>query len=192
MRFFDRNRFIIINLNLFFQKFQQSSAEWEDHSTYESKIKPLVESHKVVLNSLQNSYRKACINGQKRLTTLERNQLLRTSSDSNDADSKVRKRLIEKSDVAKKSEDIKESMLGIARMMDNQVKVGETSNVVLESSSQKIVETHEELKSLTGIISVSRKLLNKYNRRELTDTLLIFFGLVLFFATCLYIVSKRL
>ena len=49
--------------------------------------------------------------------------------------------------------------------------------------AQQIVKIHDEYIGLTGIIALSRKLLNKYNRRELTDTLLIFFGLLLFFAT---------
>lgn len=107
-------------------------------------------------------------------------------------ESRLRNRKTNKAEAAKKSEDITQNLLDIARLMDTQVKQAEESNVILQTSSEQVANTHEEYKGLTGIISVSRKLLSKYNRRELTDTLLIFFGLVLFFATVIYIISKRI
>lgn len=45
---------------------------------------------------------------------------------------------------------------------------------------------------MTGTIHSGRKLILKYNRRELTDKLLIFLALALFLATVLYILKKRL
>lgn len=45
---------------------------------------------------------------------------------------------------------------------------------------------------MTGTIHLGRKLILKYNRRELTDKLLIFLALALFLATVLYILKKRL
>ena len=139
---------------------------------------------------MQNSFQKACSNGQRRLAKLESADLLNDKKMT--TEQKLRQRKMQKADIANKSADITENLVNIARMMDIQVKQGEESNVVLESSSQQIKDTHEEFKGMTGIISVARKLLNKYNRRELTDTLLIFFGLILFFATVLYIICKRL
>ena len=65
-------------------------------------------------------------------------------------------------------------------------------NSFAAESSKQVQDTHEEYKGLAGFIQTSRKLLNKYNRRELTDKLLIFFGLVLFLSTVLYILKKRL
>lgn len=59
-------------------------------------------------------------------------------------------------------------------------------------SSKGITDANEELKGLSGFIHTSKQLLNKYNRRETTDKLLIFFGLVLFFSTVLYIIKKRI
>ena len=59
-------------------------------------------------------------------------------------------------------------------------------------SSSQVKDTQEEYKGLSGVIQTSKNLLNKYNRREVTDRLLIFFGLVLFFSTVLYILKKRL
>ena len=55
-----------------------------------------------------------------------------------------------------------------------------------------MTETNEEFKSMSGHIYTSKKLLTKYNRRELTDRLLIILALVFFFSTVVYIVKKRL
>ena len=55
-----------------------------------------------------------------------------------------------------------------------------------------ITDTHEEFKSMGGHIHISKKLITKYGRRELTDKLLIFIALVFFFATVLYILKRRL
>lgn len=60
------------------------------------------------------------------------------------------------------------------------------------TSSRTIQETNDEFKTMTGTIQLGRKLITKYNRRELTDKLLIFLALALFLATVLYILKKRL
>lgn len=60
------------------------------------------------------------------------------------------------------------------------------------TSSRTVQETNEEFKNMTGTIHLGRKLILKYNRRELTDKLFIFLALALFFATVLYILKKRL
>ncbi len=60
------------------------------------------------------------------------------------------------------------------------------------TSSRTVQETNEEFKAMTGTIHSGRKLILKYNRRELTDKLLIFLALALFLATVLYILKKRL
>lgn len=139
---------------------------------------------------MQISFQKSCINGQKRVTRIEKDRLL--SDVNRGEETNLRKRRLDKTEVANKSAEITRNLINIAQMMDTQLKQGEESNLVLEGSSQQIKETHEEFKGLTGFINVSRKLLNKYSRRELTDTLLLFFGLILFFATVLYIISKRI
>uniref|UniRef100_A0A3Q3WBY3 Sec20 C-terminal domain-containing protein n=1 Tax=Mola mola TaxID=94237 RepID=A0A3Q3WBY3_MOLML len=63
---------------------------------------------------------------------------------------------------------------------------------ILSTSSRTIQETNDEFKNMTGTIQLGRKLITKYNRRELTDKLLIFLALALFLATVLYILKKRL
>lgn len=60
------------------------------------------------------------------------------------------------------------------------------------NSSRTILDANEEFKSMSGTIQLGRKLITKYNRRELTDKLLIFLALALFLATVLYIIKRRL
>jgi len=174
--------------------FTSLTAEWTYDRYYESDIKPLINNHSKCLQVLQASLRKSFLGGEERLLARQKEDLL---SDSNEgplatSPANVRHRKIDKSKVADRASAITKNLLDIAKMMDAQVKSGEESNSVLLESSEMISETHEEFKGLTGIIANSRKLLNKYNRRELTDTLLIFFGLIFFCATVIFILWKRL
>uniref|UniRef100_A0A8C4ZN92 BCL2 interacting protein 1b n=1 Tax=Gadus morhua TaxID=8049 RepID=A0A8C4ZN92_GADMO len=90
------------------------------------------------------------------------------------------------------SSDITESLMSISRMMAEQVHHSEDTVGSLVTSSKTVQETNEEFRSMTGTIHLGRKLILKYNRRELTDKLLIFLALALFLATVLYILKKRL
>uniref|UniRef100_A0A8C8VWG2 BCL2/adenovirus E1B interacting protein 1 n=1 Tax=Peromyscus maniculatus bairdii TaxID=230844 RepID=A0A8C8VWG2_PERMB len=97
-----------------------------------------------------------------------------------------------KESLAQTSSTITESLMGISRMMSQQVQQSEEAMQTLVSSSRTLLDANEEFKSMSGTIQLGRKLITKYNRRELTDKLLIFLALALFLATVLYIVKKRL
>uniref|UniRef100_F7HD32 BCL2 interacting protein 1 n=1 Tax=Callithrix jacchus TaxID=9483 RepID=F7HD32_CALJA len=97
-----------------------------------------------------------------------------------------------KESLAQTSSAITESLMGISRMMAQQVQQSEEAMQSLVTSSRTILDANEEFKSMSGTIQLGRKLITKYNRRELTDKLLIFLALALFLATVLYIVKKRL
>uniref|UniRef100_A0A8C5W9S2 BCL2 interacting protein 1 n=1 Tax=Microcebus murinus TaxID=30608 RepID=A0A8C5W9S2_MICMU len=97
-----------------------------------------------------------------------------------------------KESLAQTSSTITESLMGISRMMSQQVQQSEEAMQTLVNSSRTILDANEEFKSMSGTIQLGRKLITKYNRRELTDKLLIFLALALFLATVLYIVKKRL
>ncbi|XP_025780218.1 vesicle transport protein SEC20 isoform X2 [Puma concolor] len=97
-----------------------------------------------------------------------------------------------KESLAQTSSSITESLMGISRMMSQQVQQSEEAMQTLANSSRTILDANEEFKSMSGTIQLGRKLITKYNRRELTDKLLIFLALALFLATVLYIIKKRL
>lgn len=62
----------------------------------------------------------------------------------------------------------------------------------LVGTSTNVDETHEEYHGMAGMIHQSRKLLTKYNRREITDKVVIFLAIAFFFACVIYVVTKRI
>ena len=60
------------------------------------------------------------------------------------------------------------------------------------SSSGKVVNTKDEMKDMSYLVKISHRLLAKYDRRELTDRLVIIAALIFFFTVVLYIIKKRL
>ncbi|UYV60923.1 hypothetical protein LAZ67_1002852 [Cordylochernes scorpioides] len=87
---------------------------------------------------------------------------------------------------------ISDNLLHISRTMASQVKQSENTLHTLLNSSSLVTDTREELKGMGTNILNSKKLLTKYNRRELTDKVLLFIAFVFFFACVLYIVKRRL
>lgn len=150
-------------------------------------ILAVMQHHRKELSNLQTSIRKANLDSKAIIDKSEKEELLGRQSSSN-----MRQRNFNKENLAKTASNITQDLRSIARMMESQVKQSEADMQTLASSSAQIKDTQDEYKGLSGIIQTSKNLLNKYNRREITDRLLIFFGLVLFFSTVLYILKKRL
>uniref|UniRef100_A0A8B9Z6Q0 BCL2 interacting protein 1 n=1 Tax=Buteo japonicus TaxID=224669 RepID=A0A8B9Z6Q0_9AVES len=133
----------------------------------------------------QAAWRKANLACKIAIDNSEKDQLLQ-GRDS------LRQRKTTKESLAESASNITESLMGISRMMSQQVQQSEETVQTLANSSRTILEANEEFKSMSGTIQLGRKLITKYNRRELTDKLLIFLALALFLATVLYILKKRL
>ncbi|XP_065827889.1 vesicle transport protein SEC20-like [Oscarella lobularis] len=147
----------------------------------ETKIRKDVSFHKEQTENLQFLLRNATLAALNVVKETERNELLGG--------------VIKESEVRERKRDaslVTESLMGIREMMAAQLKQAEDTTEVLVTSSKAVTDTHEEMKSYSGVLSITRSIINKYNRRELTDRLLIWFGVLLFFATVLYIVKKRL
>lgn len=158
----------------------------QDKESDRLSILAAMQHHRKEISSLQVSIRKANLASKAVIDKNEKEELLGGKS------SIVRQRNFSKENLAKTASNITQDLMSIARMMESQVKQSEEDMQMLASSSAQIKDTQEEFRGLTGIIQTSKNLLNKYNRREVTDRLLIFFGLVLFFSTVLYILKKRL
>ncbi|XP_068445051.1 vesicle transport protein SEC20 [Clinocottus analis] len=173
------------NLRLRIQDFEQIAMEQDKESDKQALISQ-VEGHRKQMLSNQTGWRKANMASKLSIDNMEKQALL------NRADSGVRQRKMTKEDLAQTSSDITENLMSISRMMAQQVQQSEETMTSLATSSRTIQETNEEFKTMTGTIKLGRKLITKYNRRELTDKLLIFLALALFLATVLYILKKRL
>ncbi|XP_062856897.1 vesicle transport protein SEC20 [Trichomycterus rosablanca] len=145
-----------------------------------------VECHRKQMLSNQTAWRKANLASNLAIDRREKEDLLSVG------DTAARQRKLTKESLVQTSSDITESLMNISRMMSQQVNQSEETISTLATSSRTAQETNEEFKAMTGTIQLGRKLITKYNRRELTDKLLIFLALALFLATVLYILKKRL
>ncbi|TKS72550.1 Vesicle transport protein SEC20 BCL2/adenovirus E1B 19 kDa protein-interacting protein 1 [Collichthys lucidus] len=173
------------NLRLRIQDLEQMAMEQDKESDKQAMISQ-VEGHKKQMLSNQTVWRKANLSSKLSIDNMEKQALL------NGADSAVRQRKMTKEGLAQTSSDITENLMSISRMMAQQVQQSEETMTSLATSSRTIQETNDEFKTMTGTIQLGRKLITKYNRRELTDKLLIFLAVALFLATVLYILKKRL
>ena len=163
-----------------------------DKGMKQEKLEELITKHKKMVMSLQVNLRKESLIASDRLSLLERDELLSQQKKENSENTVVQRRKKSREKAAAIASNITSNLVSIAEMMNSQVEHSVESTRVLEDSSKQLQETHEELKGMAGVIQMSKKLINKYSRRELTDTLLIFFGLILFFATVIYIILKRI
>nr|XP_020445613.1 vesicle transport protein SEC20 isoform X1 [Monopterus albus] len=167
------------------QDLEQMAMEQDKESDKQALISQ-VEGHRKQMLSNQTAWRKANLACKLSIDNMEKQALL------SGADSAVRQRKITKEGLAQTTSDITENLMSVSRMMAQQVQQSEETTTSLATSSRTIQETNEEFKTMTGTIQLGRKLITKYNRRELTDKLLIFLALALFLATVLYILKKRL
>ncbi|XP_006784967.1 vesicle transport protein SEC20 [Neolamprologus brichardi] len=173
-------------LRLRIQDLEQMAKE-QDKESDRLAIQTETESQWKQMLSNQTAWRKANLACKLAIDNMEKDELLHGGENHN-----TRHRKATKENLVETSSNITESLMSISRMMSEQVKQSEDTIGTLATSSRTVQETNEEFKSMTGTIHLGRKLILKYNRRELTDKLLIFLALALFFATVLYILKKRL
>ncbi|CAG08858.1 unnamed protein product, partial [Tetraodon nigroviridis] len=158
-----------------------------DRESDRQSVQAEADSQRRQMLSNQTAWRKASLACQLAIDNLEKDELLHGGDNQS-----TRQRKATKESLVESSSSITESLMSISRMMAEQVKQSEDSIGVLATSSRTVQETNEEFKNMTGTIHLGRRLILKYNRRELTDKLLIFLALALFLATVLYILKKRL
>ncbi|XP_024139349.1 vesicle transport protein SEC20 [Oryzias melastigma] len=173
------------NLRSRIEDLKQTALEQDKLSEKQALILQ-VEGHQKQMLSNQTAWRKANLASKLSIDNMEKQTLL------NGTDNTTRQRKLTKEGIAQTTSDITENLMSISRMMAQQVQQSEETITTLATSSKTVHETNEEFKAMTGTIQLGRKLITKYNRRELTDKLLIFLALALFFATVLYILKKRL
>ncbi|XP_076024233.1 vesicle transport protein SEC20 isoform X1 [Genypterus blacodes] len=165
----------------------EQMAKEQDRETDRMSIQAETESQRRQMLSNQTAWRKANLACKLSIDNTERDELLHGSESPS-----ARQRKVTKESLVETSSNITESLMSISRMMAQGVMQSEDTIGTLATSSRTVQETNEEFRSMTGTIHLGRKLILKYNRRELTDKLLIFLALALFFATVLYILKNRL
>ncbi|XP_028450531.1 vesicle transport protein SEC20 isoform X2 [Perca flavescens] len=173
-------------LRLRIQDLEQMARE-QDRETDRLAIQAETESQRKQMLSNQTAWRKANLACKLAIDNTEKDELLHGVENHS-----TRQRKATKESLVETSSSITENLMSMSRMMAEQVKQSEDTIGTLATSSRTVQETNDEFKSMTGTIHLGRKLILKYNRRELTDKLLIFLALALFLATVLYILKKRI
>ncbi|OQR69690.1 vesicle transport protein SEC20-like, partial [Tropilaelaps mercedesae] len=161
-------------------------------------INNLVETYWTMMRENQTALRKASVEAQHAIDRLHRSELFRFEGNvengaygKGDPEGIRRRGKMEKESLVKSSSKVTESLLGISRAMNDQVTFSGATIDHLVDSSATIVESGEETKKMNSEIQHSSKLLTKYDRRETTDKILIFFSFLFFFACVLYVLKKR-
>uniref|UniRef100_T1JH73 Sec20 C-terminal domain-containing protein n=1 Tax=Strigamia maritima TaxID=126957 RepID=T1JH73_STRMM len=160
-------------------------AKEQDIEADKANLLKEVENHSQQTASMQTSLRKANVAARMAIDKLNREVLLTLPT------TDVRRRKRDKEELVKTSSGITDSLFALSQLMSNQVQQSEHVLSHLVGSSKTLTENQEEFKTMGSVIQQSQKLLTKYNRRELTDKILIFFALAFFFACVLYIVKKQ-
>ena len=90
------------------------------------------------------------------------------------------------------AQDVTTSLLALRGMLHTQVESNKETLQSLFSSSHTVTATKNEMEGIGADMKRADGLISKYERRELTDKVLIGAGLCLFFGVVLYILQKRL
>ena len=149
---------------------------------------------KAQLSDNHNLFRNALLKSQLSLNQSNKEELFASNRDKAEQ-SETCLRLREKMSkdmTLKRSHQLTDDLLTVTRMIrDNTEKSSQTLGKLVESS-EAVTNTTEELKVMGSVIGQARKILNKYGRRENTDKLLIFLGLIFFLASCCVVLRNRL
>jgi len=171
------------------KKTRKSGDDEKDESAAAEKIDQYRSESR---NNLQG-LRRATLAVMQAIEKRERQQLFHKQQP--EGDSNLRQRQTQSSNsgvgLTSQSSELTEGLTALVRQMDTQVRQSEATLSALVGSSQTLTETESEFKDMGATIKTSGKLLSKYGRREITDTLLIILALLLFFGTCVYVVKKR-
>uniref|UniRef100_A0A6A7G3L4 Vesicle transport protein SEC20-like n=2 Tax=Hirondellea gigas TaxID=1518452 RepID=A0A6A7G3L4_9CRUS len=152
--------------------------------------------HDSQLQQTHSAIRTALLRAKLAIAEREKSELFSSPSsngiDTNSQDSGTVRHRMSREHSLKQSSQVNDDLLTAARMIQETTdKSAKTLDSIVESS-QTIGSTKEELNTMGSVISQARKLLSKYGRRENTDKLLIFIGLVFFIACCLVVIRNRL
>uniref|UniRef100_A0A182Q2G9 Sec20 C-terminal domain-containing protein n=1 Tax=Anopheles farauti TaxID=69004 RepID=A0A182Q2G9_9DIPT len=154
-----------------------------------------VDKHREQFARTLQAFRKANINTMIEIEKANKEELFALCPEASD----IRQR---KSVLASKSnrtsslllqqESVTDRMLSISKQLHDTTQKSAATLDMLVTTSATVEGTRDELLKTAGKIQQSRKLLQKYSRRDCTDKILAMFGLTLFLVSVVYVLSRRL
>ncbi|RWS14058.1 vesicle transport protein SEC20-like protein [Dinothrombium tinctorium] len=173
-------------------QYERSIANLKKPSERESLLAE-IDAYRNQVESNYISLRKANLNCRRVIDEKAKQSLFASNEHITESDGlRQRRKATDKQQVLNKTLSVTENLQAVSRMMAEQVAQSQNSLQTLINSSAVVTETREEFKMMNAVISQSKKLLEKYGRRETTDKVLIILALAFFFASVLYVITKRL
>ncbi|KAL1512919.1 hypothetical protein ABEB36_002420 [Hypothenemus hampei] len=140
------------------------------------------------LASSMDAFKKANMKSMMAIEKSSKEELLKYSKESEIRQRQKR----DKESMVKMSSNVTDQLLNISKQLANTTQQSAQTLETLATSSQTVFGTQEELKMTSKVISQSGKLLDKYGRRDLTDTILLILAFGFFICCVVYIIQKRL
>ncbi|KAI9019752.1 Sec20-domain-containing protein [Hyaloraphidium curvatum] len=103
----------------------------------------------------------------------------------------LRRRRPQNDTVLDTSNQLTDAMRSAVQMLSTEVERSAQANLVLDESTQTLGKTTGEYRTYGSLMRTSRELVSRIASRDWTDRLLIFFGLLVFLLTVLYILRRR-
>jgi len=155
-----------------------------DAADKETVMQEALEHEKGVLH-VHRAVRAALVKAQQDSRERERSELL--------GGSVVRQRGgdLSRAGALQQSSELTTDLLTVTRMIQSNTEKSTEMLNSLSDSSCTLGSIDRELKNMGSVLGRSKQILNKYARRENTDKVLIFIGLIFFFACCLVVVRNR-
>ena len=174
------------------QKLEQRILE-SDHEFYDR-----FQISKENFSNTKISYNSHLLRAMSSLKSSSRNQLLTSTNDhpskiSNNNNNNLRSRnKLDQKTKNKSAAEINSNLTSLNQAMENTVSGSAALLEQLNEQTDKMKNSSNEVKGQKTLIEDGQKLLKKYKQREFTDKILIYFGLLTYFLTIIYILLKRI
>lgn len=141
------------------------------------------------LNRKESTYRNRYLESNRRIDKQERNDLFDNINDNSSV--KIRQRFVDKETILKQARLNTDSLHELNNTLRSSLAHSNDTLNSLITSSNSINNINDEFKSMNVNISDGKRLINKYDQRDLTYKAVLLFSLLFFFSVVLNIIWKR-
>ncbi|KAJ1965387.1 Vesicle transport protein S20 [Dimargaris xerosporica] len=174
----------------------KTQAEELDRDADRQACLALLSDHEKHCTRTQQAIRQALLKSKQfldRRARNERQELLKGASlETVRANELRRRRAAEGSVVLGAANDVTESLRRTTQLMSSEIDHSLTNAAQLEESSTLVRSALGEHQTLSSLLRTSQLVISKLEQGDLTDRLLLLFGLIVFITVVLYILKKRL
>lgn len=158
-------------------------------STRKKALEGEMEALRYQFESNLKNLKRAILEGREAIKQAEREKLL--GGIDLEEEQEIRNRRDRTKYSVESAAKVTEDLYRIRTLLSEQVEQSKLAYEAALISSENLQQVNNEFLSMGGVIAQSKALLNKYSRREITETILLILSFIFFYATCGYILHKR-